>query len=221
MANVQVQVGNTIAWVNGTGSAVATNDVVPVGQIGLGIAQVDIANGATGSVTMTGVHELEADNTTAFAQGDVLFWDPTAKKLYKSAATGRFFAGHAFSPKLQAGAVGRVRLAPFSEEPAREITLAATGAQTLAAADFLNGRGLVVNVPNTAAKTVTFPASTSIPQGVVVGFRKSSAAAFAATPAAASGEAIVGTVGTIDAENDRAFFLTINGGLLLISATIA
>ena len=46
--------GNVIQWTNGTGAAVASGQVVKVGNI-LGVALVAIAIGASGSVAVEGV----------------------------------------------------------------------------------------------------------------------------------------------------------------------
>jgi predicted RecA/RadA family phage recombinase len=213
--------GTNIDWTNNTGGAIAVNALVRNGFYGMGVARTAGPNGAVINVAVDGIFELAADNTTAFLAGDPVYVDPADGLIYKAATPTRLFVGNAVNAKAETGTTALVELRRFTDEPSREITLAATGAETIPVASFLNGKALVVKVPNSAAKTVTFPASGLIPNGVTVAFWKSSAAAFAATPAAAATESIIGTVGTIDAANDRAFFMTIDGGLLLISATIA
>ena len=86
MSTNQVQAGNVIDWVNGTGSAVAANAVVKMGNI-LGIALVDIANGATGSVATRGVYTVPKVTGAVIAQGESLTWDVSAGKFDDNAAT--------------------------------------------------------------------------------------------------------------------------------------
>ena len=83
--NVQ-QVGNVISWTNG-GTAVAAGDIVKMSHM-LGVAAVDIANGATGSVFVEGVFSNIPKVTAAvFAQGEKLIWDVSAGKFDDAAAT--------------------------------------------------------------------------------------------------------------------------------------
>jgi len=86
MSTNQVQAGNVIDWVNGTGSAVAANAVVKMGNI-LGIALVDIASGATGSVATRGVYTVPKVTAAVIAQGESLTWDVSAGKFDDNAAT--------------------------------------------------------------------------------------------------------------------------------------
>jgi hypothetical protein len=102
------------------------------------------------------------------------------------------------------------------------LTLAATGAQTLTAADFLGG-DLVLLVPNTAAKTINLAAVGSIPTGAKLTVVKTSADAFAVTLDPASSEQINGgsSFATIDAANDRARFINNGTSWTLIDSAIA
>lgn len=86
MADNYVQPGEVIDWTNGTGSAVAAGDVVKVGKI-LGVALVGIANGATGSVQITGVFEVPKVSGAVIAQGENLTWDVSAGAFDDNAAT--------------------------------------------------------------------------------------------------------------------------------------
>lgn len=81
-------------WTNGTGSAVASGDIVVMGAIGeatLGVALVDIANGATGSVgTNCGVTAAKV-SAAVFKQGETLTWDSSVSAFDDTsllAATG-------------------------------------------------------------------------------------------------------------------------------------
>lgn len=86
MSTNQVQAGNTIDWVNGTGSAVTANSVVKMGNT-LGVALVDIANGATGAVAVRGVFTVPKVTAAVIAQGESLTWDVSAAKFDDNAAT--------------------------------------------------------------------------------------------------------------------------------------
>lgn len=86
MADNYVQPGEVIDWTNGTGSAVAAGDVVKVGKI-LGVALVDIAASATGSVQITGVFEVPKVSGAVIAQGENLTWDVSAVGFDDNAAT--------------------------------------------------------------------------------------------------------------------------------------
>jgi len=85
MAKNFIQNGSVINWVNGTGSAVVSGQVVAVGNI-LGVAAVDIANGDTGTVYVEGVFTVtKADGATThdFAQGASVYWDASVGKFEK------------------------------------------------------------------------------------------------------------------------------------------
>lgn len=72
-----VKPGDTRDWTNGTGSAVASGDVVVVGQQ-LAIASVDIANGATGSLTFTGEFSVAKVSGAVIKHGEMVIWDVSA-----------------------------------------------------------------------------------------------------------------------------------------------
>jgi predicted RecA/RadA family phage recombinase len=76
MATNYVQKGDVIQWTNG-GSAVEAGAVVKVGQI-LGVALVDIAGSATGSVAIRGVFTVPKVSGAVIAQGESLTWDVSA-----------------------------------------------------------------------------------------------------------------------------------------------
>lgn len=86
MATNYIQPGEVIEWTNGTGSAVTADSVVRVGNI-LGVALVDIASTATGSVQITGVFEVPKVSGAVIAQGESLTWDASAGAFDDNAAT--------------------------------------------------------------------------------------------------------------------------------------
>lgn len=89
MATNQVQDSGVKYWTNGTGSDVASGGIV-VAKHMIGIALVDIANGASGSVDFTpgrvysGVPKVTA---AVFVVGEKLIWDVSAGKFDDSAAS--------------------------------------------------------------------------------------------------------------------------------------
>lgn len=85
MASNAVQDGDVIPFTNG-GSAIASGDVVKIGQI-LGVALVDIANGATGSVATRGVFNVPKVSAAVIAQGESLVYDVSAAAFDDNLAT--------------------------------------------------------------------------------------------------------------------------------------
>lgn len=70
--------GNVIQWTNGTGSAVASGQVVKVGNL-IGVALVALAIGETGSVAVEGVFSgVPKVSGAVFAQGEKLVFDVSA-----------------------------------------------------------------------------------------------------------------------------------------------
>lgn len=87
MATNLQQPGNVITWTNSTGSDVAAGDVVKLSHT-LGVAAVDIANGASGSVYVEGVFSgVPKVSAAVFAQGEKLIWDVSVSKFDDAAAT--------------------------------------------------------------------------------------------------------------------------------------
>jgi predicted RecA/RadA family phage recombinase len=101
------QKGNVIDFTNSTEADIAYGDVIAVGGR-IGIAAENIAKGATGSLNVTGVFEMPADDTTAFAVGDEVYWDNEGAKLTKT--PGTYKAGFVTAPKAQAGATALVKI---------------------------------------------------------------------------------------------------------------
>lgn len=86
MAKNYVQEGDIINWTNSTGSAVASGDVVVIGQT-LGVALVAIAAGAVGAVALEGVFTLPKVTGAVIAAGETLVWDVSAGKFDDNQAT--------------------------------------------------------------------------------------------------------------------------------------
>lgn len=68
MAQNHVQKGDVLEWTNGTGSDVASGDVVVIGTL-VGVALVDIADDESGSVAIKEVWVLPKSTGNALAQG--------------------------------------------------------------------------------------------------------------------------------------------------------
>mgnify|MGYP001004195036 CR=1 FL=1 len=103
-----IQKGETLDYLNGGLAPIVYDSVVNLVNR-IGIAGANIAIGAVGPVHVTGVFELPAINTAAFAVGTTLYWDPVAGNL-TNVAVNNIPAGWATEPKLLAGTTARVRL---------------------------------------------------------------------------------------------------------------
>lgn len=137
-----VQPGHKMAYTN-AGSAISSGDVVSLGNR-IAIADTDIAaTTGVGTVSLEGVYSLPAETDTAFAQGDALYW--SSGELTKTAAGG-VYAGIAHEDKLQASAVGYVRLQPHPKVMAK-VADASSGsaAEINALRDAMIAAGLMSN----------------------------------------------------------------------------
>jgi predicted RecA/RadA family phage recombinase len=81
-----IQPGNTITWTNGTGAAVVSGQVVPVGNI-LAVAAVNIADGSSGELVTDGVFDCPKVTAAVIGQGGRLLWDVSAGKFDVGSAT--------------------------------------------------------------------------------------------------------------------------------------
>jgi len=86
MATNYVQEGATIAWTN-AGTAVSSGDVVVIGAM-LGVALVDIANGAAGSVAIEGVYTVDKLDAAVIAVGTFVSWDSSGSVFDDASMTG-------------------------------------------------------------------------------------------------------------------------------------
>lgn len=78
--------GTTIVYANASGSDISSGDVVVIGQQ-IGVALVDIADGASGAVSMSGVHNLPKVSGAEIAAGESVIWDASAGAFDDNAAT--------------------------------------------------------------------------------------------------------------------------------------
>lgn len=221
MATRGVQDGCTVGWTNNTGADVASDDFIAFGMRQIGLAAVNIADGEAGSVHLDGVVKIDKATNFAIVQGAPVWIDLTTQLAKASATLNSYFAGYAFRAADTADDVVHVSLEEFCYEGSRTLTLAATGNQSLGLGDILVGN-LVLQVPNTAAKTITFPDLVGVP-AFTVHSTKTTADAFANTYATAGDALIVGgaTYAVQDAANDY-FHLAFNGtDLVNVFASIA
>lgn len=105
MAKNYIQPGNVLDYV--AGAAIASGDVVEMDKL-VGVAMDDIANGDTGAVAISGVFEVPKNNTQAFAQGALIYWDGSQATTTSTANT---FMGYAADASATADTVGNVLLA--------------------------------------------------------------------------------------------------------------
>ena len=207
MANSYKQEGCVITWTNSTGSNVASGAVVQIGHLSLGIALVDIANGASGAVATEGVFSL-TKTTGAIAQGGKVWWDASNNYCVNAPTLTAFFVGYAALAAGSSDTTVSVSLEEFHAEGPRVVTLAATGTQSVGIGAFLSG-DLTLLGTATAAHTVNLPALASVPVGAKLLVRKISGGGYAITLDGNSSETIGGgaTFASIDADNDMAAFV--------------
>lgn len=83
-----VQTGEVIDYTNAGTEAINVGDVVVMGSF-CGVAEDNIDLNATGAVAITKVWEVAAVSGAPFVVGDLLYWDPTAKKATKTATSNK------------------------------------------------------------------------------------------------------------------------------------
>lgn len=88
-----IRPGHVIDYV--ASGAKTAGQVVLIGAR-IGVCEADIANGATGSVQVTGVFNIAKLSTDVVAQGAALYWDNTNSRLTTTSA-GNTLAGYAFT----------------------------------------------------------------------------------------------------------------------------
>lgn len=86
MTKTYRQPGNVLDYTNTSGSTILAGKVVRIGNV-LGVTLVDIANNATGSVMIDGVHVLPKVSGAVIAQGESLSWDASAAAFDDNLAT--------------------------------------------------------------------------------------------------------------------------------------
>lgn len=92
MAKNYIQPGRVITFT--AGATTTSGSGVLIG-LRLGVALTDVANGAQGEAQVEGVFSLAKLNTDVMAQGALLYWDNTNKRLTTTTA-GNTLAGYAW-----------------------------------------------------------------------------------------------------------------------------
>jgi predicted RecA/RadA family phage recombinase len=88
-----VQDGDRLQYANASGSTITSGSPVKVGTK-VGIAVGDIPNNTTGVLAMEYVFTCTKATTDVIAQGAIVYWDDTAKKMTVT-ATSNNIAGYA------------------------------------------------------------------------------------------------------------------------------
>lgn len=80
--------GDVIPWTNGTGAAVVSGQLIPIGNV-IAVALGDIANGSAGEVAIEGIHEVAKVSAADCVAGTLLQLDvsQTPDALEDAAAT--------------------------------------------------------------------------------------------------------------------------------------
>lgn len=81
---------------------------VKIGSI-VGVCQIDALNGAEGEVALTGVWEVAKVSAQAWAVGDAIYWDDTAKN-FTTVSSGNTKAGVATAIATNPTPTGYLRL---------------------------------------------------------------------------------------------------------------
>ena len=113
MSRTFVQPGDKLTY-TASGADVSAGDVVEIGSM-VGIADVDIADGESGTVTIAGVHEVTKAAGTAWNQGAMIDWDTSASAFSTgiTPASGDITdCGIAAEAAGSAAVLGRVLLLP-------------------------------------------------------------------------------------------------------------
>lgn len=132
MAQNFIQSGDVLDYVNGTGQAIASGDVVVVGSL-IGVALVNIADGATGAVQLEGIFIIAKTTSLAITQGDKLYFNTSTKKVTKTVTDKPI--GTAAASALSADTSIPVNLAGAPSSPQATVIAALTDNSGGAAAD--------------------------------------------------------------------------------------
>ncbi len=110
MAKNFIQEGDVLQYANASGSTIVSGQAFLMGAM-LAIAVVDIANNASGSVSVEGVWLLTKATgaSTGGAIGTKAYWDDTAKKI-TAVATSNTHIGYFAATAADGDATAQVKL---------------------------------------------------------------------------------------------------------------
>jgi len=116
MATNYLQPGDVLDITNATGSAVVSGEPIAIGFNRAGIALVDIANAAAGSVQVSGVFELAKNTSDAAVVGAPAYWKGSADEVVNAPEVGALFLGF-FTEAAIAAAGLPVRMSDVAPVP--------------------------------------------------------------------------------------------------------
>ena len=151
MATNYVQEGEVLAYTNAS-TAIAAGDLVPLSNHA-GVALVDIANGATGSVQLSGVFTVDKTTSQTWTVGQALYVDAGTGKA-TTTATGNVPAGFAFAAAGSSDTTGQILLGGQLALAQAAMVAALTDSSGGAAADgtlAANGACSIISIPVTLA----------------------------------------------------------------------
>ena len=108
MAKNYTQTGDSLAYTNGGGAAITSGSAFVMGAR-VAVALTDIAVGESGTVAARGVFTLAKLGTDVVAQGALLYWDATNKRL-TTTSSGNTLVGAATGTKASGEATVSVLL---------------------------------------------------------------------------------------------------------------
>lgn len=85
---IYTQEGKIVPYLNQGDQPIKYRDIVVLKDI-IGVAVTDIAQGAVGSLQISGVFEMPAEATAAFAVGELLYWNSTDNLVTVTAADNK------------------------------------------------------------------------------------------------------------------------------------
>lgn len=128
------------------GATIASGAGVLVGSV-FGVATGDIANGAVGTINLTGIYELTKVDEQAWTLGAPVYWDAANNRATAVAASGLTLIGVAAAAVSSAAGqtLGRVRLNGDANARAAHVADASSGsaAEINAIRDALVAAGLM------------------------------------------------------------------------------
>lgn len=108
--SIYVQDGKIINYRNNGAEPILEGKVVVLTDR-IGVSTFAVQPGLLGSLELSGVYEMDAENTAAFTMGQTVYWDDENKRVTATKAdTGAVLAGIVVEDKVQASTRTLVRL---------------------------------------------------------------------------------------------------------------
>ncbi|MDO5115993.1 MAG: DUF2190 family protein [Synergistaceae bacterium] len=109
---IPVQRGEVIDYKNSGETTISVGDVIVLSNM-CGIAETEIKSGESGAVRLDQVWEIGAVTGSAFAVGDIVYWNTTNKYATKT-PTNNTLLGIVVAPKASSEAKCRVKIGVLS-----------------------------------------------------------------------------------------------------------